>query len=126
VCVCVCVCACALLGSVQVEINVTSIQTGKVIKSTVVNGVGHQGSAVIRPLLSLPLSSISHHTELITTRLLSTSTTAQAQAQATTSETVHPLVCPPHATPLLWQPLTQLTQRSVQESDQRFLYGLTD
>ena len=81
----------------QIEVNLTDIATGAVRKSAVVDGVGHEGSAVIRPVLSWPLSTIDQASELVTTRLLtaaSGSAESSSDAEAGSETTVHPLLPP--------------------------------
>ena len=74
----------------QVEVNVTSIATGAVLSSKLVPGIrASDGSAAIRPLLSLPLDGIHRETEFLTTRLI-----ADPPTPEDVTVVMHPLLPP--------------------------------
>ena len=74
----------------QVEVNVTSIATGAVLSSRLVAGIAtSDGSAAIRPLLSLPLAGIHRKTEVLLTRIV-----ADTPAPEEPTVVVHPLLPP--------------------------------
>ena len=86
-----------------IEVNVTSVSTGDVLSSKLLPGIGAaDGSGAIRPLLSLPLSGIQRHSQLVTTRIIydkSAAATAEehkeaAAAAAEAAVVVHPLLPP--------------------------------
>jgi hypothetical protein len=64
-----------------IEVNVTSVSTGDVLSSKLLPGIGAaDGSGAIRPLLSLPLSGIQRHSQLVTTRIIYDKSAAAAAA----------------------------------------------
>jgi beta-galactosidase/beta-glucuronidase len=92
-----------------IEVNVTSVSTGDVLSSKLLPGIGAaDGSGAIRPLLSLPLSGIQRHSQLVTTRIIydrsAAAAAAEEQKEAAAAEVeaeeqeeevvVHPLLPP--------------------------------
>ena len=89
----------------SIEVNVTSVSTGDVLSSKLLPGIGAaDGSGAIRPLLSLPLSGIQRHSQLVTTRIIYDKSAAAAAteeqkevaaaAAAEAAVVVHPLLPP--------------------------------
>lgn len=77
----------------QVEVNVTTVATGGVTVSKVMEAIGTaDGSTAIRPLLTLPLAGVDRSAQLVTTRLVQDDSPGGRLDQPTV--VVHPLLPP--------------------------------